>query len=836
MLLALGASYDVENSRHETAADLILRKYKMLPREMQLKAFRTVIPLLPPERLQELPTRSTLTHFNWSTIETEAWDIMMAGRNYYVEIPESLKFSDIPADAKAPPHERKRKWAYRFDNARQEKYRVDLLSGEVEWLGSVERVKAAPPKLEDKWSLCFDENGYRYYQNQGTGETTWDMPDSFKSKETLQQEADAKKLAAMNELRQKKGMEPLKQLPAETADDKEDDYEYKKAGESDSEDEEKEMDLLRKQRSQEIEEAEFLKNKLKREAEEKAIATKAKKRALNAAKRKAMRAETFLTGIDTSIGATNTGGDVWGRNTYTDVVRMLQRQMHRQHRLSHAEQHRQSGLTLLSAARNSQKPGISTQLLKGLNELKGVKKLTFAKYQRLRQLALEIAEPPDRSGDLELPIRFVTCLSTRTNMKGMIVSNRGITSIANTLVGDFVMRSMNFHACGVGSEGVTAFAKTLITMKSLTNLNLSSNAIDCDGAIALAEALQHADCPLLRLSLAGNRIKKRGAVAVVTASVSVHCKLLYLSLTNNLIRPEDTAILAQIAGYSYTNHGQQRFYKRDEFAGPTPGLSYKWPFPLNPFSDDRHSWPAKSSWQPVEIRERNARLEQARKDALGDPTRALIEINKMIKHDKYTYEPFIDLNGTTRRAGAGNLPLHNMASIGDISRLPSPARADEKILKESPLSKERRLERMGLSKKGEEKEKDKDNDGKVKGKGKGKGNGKGTGKNYDDLNDSTDDYAEEENNDDDGRYSEGYSAPSRGPWKTAHASPTNSKKVKFSAAKYSALQEQDLFEVDGEGDDAGSEIGRIRNQSPQSKERAQGLGRPLVQAEMQIYF
>jgi hypothetical protein len=121
---------------------------------------------------------------------------------------------------------------------------VDLFSGEVEWLGKIEKVKVAPPKLENKWSLMFDENGYRYYQNLGTGETTWDMPDAFKSKETLRKETDDKKLAIMNVARAKKNMEPLTELPVEQD---EDDYEYKKAGESDEEDEEKEMQLLKDQ-------------------------------------------------------------------------------------------------------------------------------------------------------------------------------------------------------------------------------------------------------------------------------------------------------------------------------------------------------------------------------------------------------------------------------------------------------------------------------------------------------------------------------------------------------------------------------------------------------------
>ena len=72
-----------------------------------------------------------MTDVNFPTVEDEAWALIMAGRNMYTELPDSLRYHDIIEDPKGEVKERVRKWAYRFDNARQERYRVDLLSGEV---------------------------------------------------------------------------------------------------------------------------------------------------------------------------------------------------------------------------------------------------------------------------------------------------------------------------------------------------------------------------------------------------------------------------------------------------------------------------------------------------------------------------------------------------------------------------------------------------------------------------------------------------------------------------------------------------------------------------------
>ena len=145
-------------------------------------------------------------------------------------------------------------------------------------------------------------------------------------------------------------------------------------------------------------------------------------------------------------------------------------------------------------------------------------------------------------------------------------------------------------------------------------------------------------------------------------------------------------------------------------------------------------------------------------DALGDPARALIELNKMMKYDKDTYEPIVSLTGLGQVPGL--IHLGRGGSRGSITAMgpgASVPRADEKILKESPRNKAKRL---GLP------YKDPAGEGEEEGEDDEEGE-------------------EEEGNDND---PSGYNTPKKGPWKIAQTSPTNNKKVKFSAAKYSALQ------------------------------------------------
>ena len=285
----------------------------------------------------------------------------------------------------------------------------------------------------------------------------------------------------------------------------------------------------------------------------------------------------------------------------------------------------------------------------------------------------------------------------------------------------------------------------------------------CEGAIALAGAVRSEQCPLLRLNLSGNRIKVKGAAEVVKASISEHSKLIYLSLTNNLIRSEGRAELASLAGYNYSNRGQQRFYKRDEFTGPSQGIVYRWPFPQNPFSADRHSWPVPNHWEPLAIRARNATRLKAKKDFVGDRSRALIETNRMMKFDKstYNYQPlsFADLPPLPREFmaefGGSNNSGSSSSSKGGKDKGKKGKRRKSPEKKENILSTDE--PRYGEGEGDSDSESEEDDGSGSDGSGSGSGSE---------------------------RAGRGYATPVR-PWAANSAIPSSStKKVTFSAVKY----------------------------------------------------
>jgi hypothetical protein len=697
MLIAMGALTDLENSRGQTAEDLIVAMGKTV-REMELDAFRNVIPLVDPTKYHYFPkhTSHKVTHANFSTVEREAWDMMMNGRSMYSEVPLCFAYDDIIPDPKGAGKGRPRKWAVRYDNKAKRKYRIDAYSGDIEWLAEEEKkvvkvsiketpvvLTAPPPNAKKEWSMAFDENGQKYYSNSRTGESQWEMPDALKSKSQLEKEASQRN---KDEKERKKKERAEKGLPPE--DDSDEEYSYKKGGESDEEDEEALIRAAKAKRQKEEEDKEKEKT---READEKRMEWSRR----NQDKRKAQRAHEVETGINICSGATATS-DVWGKNRVTDTILMLRKQRLRQKRLNDAEAHRLSGLTLMDAAEGGENPGLSAQLMRGLRDMKGVQKLKFGKLQSLKKLAREIAEAPDPRGDLELPYRFVTVLSTRTNLKAMSVSDFGLKGMALELIDDRMITNMDLFSAGVSLKGCQAFGKTLPTMRALTALNLSGNAIDDEGAIALAQGLCAANegaeydngyehdtddnsvarkklkygsllghLPLIKLSLSGNRITLPGARAVVQASLDDRSTLRFVSLTNNFIRTDERNELAQLCGPHYDHtRGGQRYAKRYAFPGPG-GKIMPWPFFLYPFK--RHPmhpsnnptpdeveyyiryennrkplsghlrgdpFPQSGSWLPLELRNRYADRENARVERELSLPREKAERRSMNDEDK----------------------------------------------------------------------------------------------------------------------------------------------------------------------------------------------------------
>ena len=579
MLLAMGAATDIENQGGETAGDLCLKKYRRDVKELHKEAFRELVTKIDPAQYKMFPKSGP---DNYPTIGQEALSLLREGRVIYTELPKCFSYSDIIPDPKAAPRQKKEKWVIRYDQNTKRKYKYNEWTGEIVWLeekkmvNGFEKIDFKELIQEDKWSIRFDDSGNKYYLNETTGESTWEIPEAFKSKNAAKKKADA----------------------AKAAEDAE--YEFKPAGDSDDEDEKVQMEILRKQRIQEELERSQAEAKRLAALEEKARLAREEillqRRELNNDNRKAQRAQERLCGVSNTPGGWAVG-DVWGRNGFTDVLRLIQRQRKRQDKEDEAERHRQSGLTLLSAANAEDRPGISRDLLKGLSQLKGFQKMKFMKMQQLKSLAIEWENNVDPRGDLDLPYRFVTKLSTRTNMRGMSIGNVGFVRIFKTLVGDRIIQELSLAGAGISLIAAKELAATLPFMKSIRILDLSQNALCDDCAVALAEALVNTPT-LVKLTLAANRIEIEGALPLVKAVMDQRCSLSYLTMCNNHIRPAERDDLIAEANPFHVAGQQVRFRPRF-FKGPG-GRKSIYPFTLTPFRKGKPEEGDKQNKEEVE--------------------------------------------------------------------------------------------------------------------------------------------------------------------------------------------------------------------------------------------
>ncbi len=247
---------------------------------------------------------------------------------------------------------------------------------------------------------------------------------------------------------------------------------------------------------------------------------------------------------------------------------------------------------------------MGVKVLRVVPELKGLHKLKFVKMKRLKELA-QFQFPPNNSNtnnitnnsstntntnnnnnnnnkrdstykydkinvqeqdqdiegqrekstdSLQLPYRPITHLSTRTNMRFMLVGNSGVIALSEALIGDRVVTHLCLSTAHISLSGITALSGALPDIHSLLYLDLSHNAIEDSGAMILASTIRFAAIPkplpsssssssssnstslssahslslshtivlapkhpLQRLVLAGNRITDVGAEALVSA-------------------------------------------------------------------------------------------------------------------------------------------------------------------------------------------------------------------------------------------------------------------------------------------------------------------------------
>lgn len=246
-----------------------------------------------------------------------------------------------------------------------------------------------------------------------------------------------------------------------------------------------------------------------------------------------------------------TVGDVWIRDDIIDTVNLLINQNRHWKQKEQYESLKKSGLTLKKMNKTPYYVDhISDNVMKSIPSLAGIKKLKFVKVKTLHTYA----KSTDADHNKYDNTRWITELSTQTNMKYMNVGNSGLLQLVPHLNNNKYLTAINFSCARVSSSSISVFAKILRSMQALTSLDLSGNAI-CDiGAFALADACtnnkerdrenanQHAmigdisshhQPKLHTLSLLGNRITVVGIQSLLTSICSTKCSLIYLNLSRN---------------------------------------------------------------------------------------------------------------------------------------------------------------------------------------------------------------------------------------------------------------------------------------------------------------
>lgn len=319
------------------------------------------------------------------------------------------------------------------------------------------------------------------------------------------------------------------------------------------------------------------------------------------AKLRADRDYEIATGISLNPGAKG-AGDVWGNGTITDIVRTIKSQNLRFRKMEQLDALRKSGLSLLTEAKIGMEEvqfgvpmdtSLSDKIIDSLPQLQGLKKLKFTRIRNLRNYNSEIDMEKE---EIDYPIRLITKLSTRSNMKYMNIGDPGLSSLNNVLTKNKTIHTICLTGARVTSESVCLLAANLHQILSLTYLDLSNNSICDKGCIALAIALcpsmkslieakkkvQYVKSnailsgikiidkvnsieensneqlekipgkkragiaiiskmlpPLKTLSLMGNRISHNGADIIVETTYNKECKLSYLSVARNKLSEDE---------------------------------------------------------------------------------------------------------------------------------------------------------------------------------------------------------------------------------------------------------------------------------------------------------
>jgi Leucine Rich repeat len=121
---------------------------------------------------------------------------------------------------------------------------------------------------------------------------------------------------------------------------------------------------------------------------------------------------------------------------------------------------------------------------------------------------------------------------TSLEMNGNSIGDDGCMAMAATFRQNTVLTKISLNGNRIGPTGSIALTEMLRTNASLRVLGLGGNDVGNEGAVAFAGALR-INAMLERLDLEGNDISDGGAMAILKALMESNCSLRWLNLKAN---------------------------------------------------------------------------------------------------------------------------------------------------------------------------------------------------------------------------------------------------------------------------------------------------------------
>ena len=480
MLIFLGANTQIRNVKGELPEDICLTKYGYDLSGICRDARSEILPLIDPRGFDFVPKELRVHN-----VVKEAWSLMRAGRMLYTEIPKSFFFNDVEEES-----EKVNNWVRCIDEKTKTAYMWNQKTGESRTLDEKEEKELATHWVKEK-----DPIGRKYYLNQVTGATTWEKPQYYEDSDDEVEEDDDEAFLELKRLRQLEAVEELKKQKLE---------EEALARGVSLEDEMKEQARKKKERIE---------------------------------KRKLLKQQEYLTGVScTPAGLAQ--GDSFGRDRISDMVQILEKQNLRYRKIEQSEALQHSGLALMKGVtvngdEQEFPAGVSDELLRNLPKLEGLKRLRFIRIQAIHKMMSHLnadkghkSSLHNETNDLELPVRFITELSTQTNLKYYNIGDSGLLRLNKELNGNKFITRISLNAARLTSASVCELASILKNIHALEYLDLSQNGICDKGIIALADVIvpevHHVTNVLSRFSIEDNHhIDSHKSLSTKTAETVV---------------------------------------------------------------------------------------------------------------------------------------------------------------------------------------------------------------------------------------------------------------------------------------------------------------------------